>query len=746
MVTDATGPALTVAIVARGTSNPLLATLRSLARQTELPCEIVVIDDGLDDEAEPARLARADPRVRISRNEGSLGVVASLGRALADARAPLVTVLLPGDILMQGALRAVHDAIHGSPDIGVAHSWWFPIDADGGTSDRAMARHRDRVRWLVPPGLDYRRALVERGNIVQALPTFRRELLERSGGLSGASLDEALFGAILRILNQARVQMVPRLLCGRPSRGGEWQLRGPRPYARQLAQCSRALRDGAAGYLREGRFGFVGLAGAGLVRNSLAWALGAPGERAGIRAGRLINAARAWKRRGFRAPAAYRLLVSLLQRWPLHSLQPSRRHPRPIDGTRIAYIQWNYPSLTETFVRREIHALRDAGVNIEVFAFAPSSEPPAPDPASPTGPVTYFGPQQPALARAYAGKLLRAKPWTLIRLRLFVTRHQYSKEKTWRRDAELFGLAAQLAAALSARGITHVHAPFADRSALLACVAARMLGVTFSAQARASEVHRTVEAEPATDRLRLADFVITNSRYNERYLGSLLAGRRAPPIRMIYNGLDLQRFPRRDAGPRAAGPLRILSVGRLVEPKGFRYLLFALRILLDRGLDAVTEIIGGPQDPMDTVTWIELRKLHDELGLTSHVSFLGAQPLSSVLLAYRRADIFALPCVRGRDGSHDITPNSLIEAMAMGLPVVSTTSGAVPEIVRHESDGLLVPPNDERALADALERLAGDPALRDALGKAARGTVEARFDSRRNVAARVELFRPSASP
>jgi glycosyltransferase involved in cell wall biosynthesis len=121
-------------------------------------------------------------------------------------------------------------------------------------------------------------------------------------------------------------------------------------------------------------------------------------------------------------------------------------------------------------------------------------------------------------------------------------------------------------------------------------------------------------------------------------------------------------------------------------------------------------------------------------------------PFSSVLSAYRSADSVVLPSVRARDGSHDVTPNTLIEAMAMRLPVVSTTIGAIPEIVDHEIDGLLVPPNDARALAAALERLLREPALRRRLGEAARRKVEARFDMDRNVGERARLFAPDRRP
>jgi glycosyltransferase involved in cell wall biosynthesis len=121
-----------------------------------------------------------------------------------------------------------------------------------------------------------------------------------------------------------------------------------------------------------------------------------------------------------------------------------------------------------------------------------------------------------------------------------------------------------------------------------------------------------------------------------------------------------------------------------------------------------------------------------ELQLESTVRFWGSQPMAAVVDALEQADLFVLPCVRARDGSHDITPNSLLEAMAAGLPVIATTSGAIPEIVDDGIDGLLVPPGDERELATAIERLIRDPALGRKLGQAARAKVEARFDPFRN--------------
>src|SRR4029079_17918843 len=118
---------------------------------------------------------------------------------------------------------------------------------------------------------------------------------------------------------------------------------------------------------------------------------------------------------------------------------------------------------------------------------------------------------------------------------------------------------------------------------VVAFVAARLAGLTFSVQARASEIRRTSARAMLPDRLRFAEFIVTNSRYNERFLHETL-GRSAPPVHVVYNGLDLPQFtvPQREG--RSPGPCRLLAVGRLIEPKGFQYLLEACAKLRDRGL------------------------------------------------------------------------------------------------------------------------------------------------------------------
>lgn len=436
---------------------------------------------------------------------------------------------------------------------------------------------------------------------------------------------------------------------------------------------------------------------------------------------------------------AYQRFATMLARWPAERLLPSRRVRSSSRPPRIGYVFLRYPGLSDTFVRRELRALRTRGVNVDVFAQAPGVHAPSADPGAPGGSVIYFGGSRANGRRRLAVALAR-RPWAVIRLWLFIVRHRDRHAKSWGRDLAVLEEAALLASMLDERGVTHVHAPWADHAALLSLVASRLLRLPFTVQARASEIHRATERQAIPDRVGFADLIVTNSCYNADWLREHLGGSLTPPVRVIPNGLDPEQFSPAAGHVDRDGPSHIVAVGRLVEPKGFPVLLDALKLLRDRGVDFTAEIVGGPREPDDTVTWVQLRKRHTTHQLGDRVRFSGEAGMTGVIDAYRRADLFVLPCIRARDGSHDITPNSVIEAMAMGLPVISTTSGAITEIVDDGVDGLLVRPGDADTLAAAIERLLRDPRLRRSLGEAARRKVLERFDAERNVEPRLAVF------
>jgi glycosyltransferase involved in cell wall biosynthesis len=173
--------------------------------------------------------------------------------------------------------------------------------------------------------------------------------------------------------------------------------------------------------------------------------------------------------------------------------------------------------------------------------------------------------------------------------------------------------------------------------------------------------------------------------------------------------------------------------------KGIEYLVRACRMLKDRGYRIRCEIVGGRQ-ATSVNYYITLQRLRRALALEGDVTFLGAEPFERVVERYQSADVFVLPSVIAADGTGDVTPNVLMEAMAMQLPVVSTRSRAIPEIVEDGVSGVLVPPRDATALADAIMRVMQDRELRVTLSRNARRRVEERFDISKNVRELLVLF------
>jgi glycosyltransferase involved in cell wall biosynthesis len=195
-------------------------------------------------------------------------------------------------------------------------------------------------------------------------------------------------------------------------------------------------------------------------------------------------------------------------------------------------------------------------------------------------------------------------------------------------------------------------------------------------------------------------------------------------MKCIYHGIDLDQYRPRVV-PAGDAPV-LLAVGQLKEKKGYIYLIKACRILKDLGLGFRCEIVG--EGPLREALQAEI----DARDLSGTVELCGALHHPQVIHKYRSADIFVTPSILAADGDRDGIPNVILEAMAMQLPVAATLHSGIPEVVVDGVNGLLVPPADEVALAEALARLIGDGGLRRRLGLNGRKTVLEKFDIRRN--------------
>jgi glycosyltransferase involved in cell wall biosynthesis len=215
-------------------------------------------------------------------------------------------------------------------------------------------------------------------------------------------------------------------------------------------------------------------------------------------------------------------------------------------------------------------------------------------------------------------------------------------------------------------------------------------------------------------------------------------------VHVVHHGLgsdfaDLVRASA-PARQRAAGDtLRVVGVGRLVPKKGFDTFVRACGVLRDTGVAVSADIVGesGEHEPV-------VRALVAELGLSEQVRVLGTRSPSQLHRLYQQADVVSLACRVTDNGDRDGIPNVLVEAMACGTPVVSTTVSGIPELVRDGENGLLVRPDDEVALAAAWRRLGDKPALARRLGAAGRETVARDFDGS-GVAQLAALFTADSS-
>jgi glycosyltransferase involved in cell wall biosynthesis len=394
---------------------------------------------------------------------------------------------------------------------------------------------------------------------------------------------------------------------------------------------------------------------------------------------------------------------------------------------RVGYIIGTYPLVTTTFVDREIRALRELGVDVRIVAVRrpPENAPLSTEQRGMQNEVRYLLPaRRRAVLRGHAHFVLRHPIAYITTLVLLVTRpHPSFRARCM--SVLHFGEGVYAASIVRADRVDELHAHFVDRAATIALVAARLLRVPYSLSVHAgADVY--VDPVLVGEKVRRARRVVTCTAQNKLRLVSDVGDDAIVKIAVVPHGVDLQAY--RPASVPVVSPPVILAVGQCRARKGFADLIDACAALRDGdgAVDFRCRIIGEGPDRDALVAKVR------EAGLERSVQFPGALPPDDIVREYHSARVFALPCVQATDGDVDGIPNVLIEAMACGLPVVSTDLPAIRELITPGRDGLLVPPGDVDALAGALRTLLDDPALASALANAARDTVAERFDSRRN--------------
>ena len=403
---------------------------------------------------------------------------------------------------------------------------------------------------------------------------------------------------------------------------------------------------------------------------------------------------------------------------------------------RVAYIVAEFPSLTETFVLREMEALQRRGVDIELFALrrAPPGTPVHAAAQAWAGRVCYARNATPAWCLRHGLASLCRFPGRGFRGALGAFQGSRLRPRPVLAGLWHAATAAAFAHEAARRGVEHIHAEFAFVTADVARAMAARLGCRFSVAAHAWDVYTQSPAALAR-RLAASAFIAVCTDDARQHLEAALPRETAGRLHLVRHGLDFAA-----AAPPAAPSLEaevplILGVGRLEEKKGFCYLIDACDLLRERGVTFRCVIAGdGPLRGA-------LARMVEALDLQGCIEFPGRLSQEDLAGLYARAAILVQPSVVARNGDRDGLSNAVLEGMAAGLPVVSTTAAAAGEAMADGETGFLVPPHNSGALADPIEKLLRNPQLRRRIGAAAQARVRKEFDIGRNTEDLMTLFR-----
>jgi colanic acid/amylovoran biosynthesis glycosyltransferase len=397
----------------------------------------------------------------------------------------------------------------------------------------------------------------------------------------------------------------------------------------------------------------------------------------------------------------------------------------------VAYVMSRFPKVSETFILNEMLAIEQEGVEVRLHPLlrerASILHPGA---AEMVARATYLPFVSPAIFGSQAW-FLRRRP------RAYLT--------TWFRT--LVGTAGSLnftvgaigilpkvahtARLLEQAGVRHVHAHFATHPALAGFAIHQLTGITYSFTAHGSDLH--VDRHMLPQKVEAASFVVAVTEDNRGLIIQECGEDVRSKVHVVRCGVDTEVFRPPDSRAHS-GPLRLLCVATIHEVKGQHILVEALSRLRELGVDVTLRLVGDGPDRR------RIQRQIAAAGLAEVVEVLGAQPRDAVLRELEHADVLIAPSVPTSEGKREGLPVVLVEAMACGLPVIASRLSGIPEVVQHGANGLLVPPGDADALAEAIIRLDADPALRWRFGHNGRSTVLREFDLHDNARRLTSLF------
>ena len=409
-----------------------------------------------------------------------------------------------------------------------------------------------------------------------------------------------------------------------------------------------------------------------------------------------------------------------------HLLDPAKR----LKPLRMLYLISKYPAVSHTFILREVVALRQRGIEIEVASInaAPSRNQLTPVEQSEAD-TTFFvkgvgvlGALKSALWLAFR------RPLGLFRGLIFAIGLGGTDIRRTLMCFFYYIEAVILARWMMERSSNHLHVHFATQAATVALILTRIVPITLSLTVHGPDEFFDVRSFYLAEKIATAEFVACISFFAQSQLMKLAPGRYWHKFEVARLGVDCSHFT-----PRQFRALpdcfELLCVGRLVPAKGQRVLIHAIKILVEDGRKLRLSFVGEGPDR------VELERMVRDNSLSAYIRFEGAINQDRIQDYYAATDIFALASFA------EGIPVVLMEAMAMEIPCVATSINGIPELIRDGIDGLLVAPSDVAGMARTLARLMDDPLLRESLGKAGRLRVQNEYEIAKSADRLADVFR-----
>jgi glycosyltransferase involved in cell wall biosynthesis len=398
---------------------------------------------------------------------------------------------------------------------------------------------------------------------------------------------------------------------------------------------------------------------------------------------------------------------------------------------KVGYILKKFPVLSETFILNELLELESQGIALQIFSLERPNDPRFHEDLPKLKARICYVPDFSDAGVLYkhttrAAHIYNRHYWKTLK---YVLRRG-KPSLLWR-----FFQSCYIANQAKSFKVHHFHAHFATRPASAAFLASSITGVPYSFTAHAMDIFKSnLSKKSLAKKMRRAKFVISISEYNRRYLSQFLDGESGKIVR-IYNGINLERF--KPDGRAKRETFTFLCVARFVEKKGHRILIDACDRLRGRGLEFECWLVGKGKLRSSIKQSIKERRLQ------KFVKLLGPHSQEEVLGRCHEAHAYVLPCTVGSDGNRDGLPASMIEALACGLPVITTPMTGNPEVVKSNQNGLVAPFDDPEALASAMERIMCDRPLYERLKANARASVLSRFNLHETAPSLGRLFEES---